>query len=166
MKSICALCAVAIPFLTLGQTSVQSFKQAVRLTVPQGPKNEILAGQVRIKLKPVKGGPAPIPVSVKGLPAGSTFLSSLNHMGWTLWSIPKNSDPRKVALAVRSDRAVAYAEPVNRVYLLVPDPNDYDYGVVETAATNPDVVLDLNDVNPSFTRLWYLDETFARSAWD
>ncbi len=162
LKLFCALGAIAL--VAFG--SSQSMRRP-SLSAPLGPKNEIVAGRLLVKLKPQNGKPAPIPKSLAGLPAGSSFVNSLQHMGWTLWSIPRSVDPRKAALSVRSNPAVSYAEPVNKVYLLVADPNDYDYGVQETETTNPDVVLDLSgDSNPSFTRLWHLDESFARAAWD
>jgi len=161
LRSVFVLCALALSIFCFGQ-----HWRRPTLASPTGHKNGIVGGQILIKLKSTNGKPGPVPVSLSGLPYGSYYHNSLSHLGWTLWIIPSNVDPRKVAMSVRSDPRVAYAEPVYKVYLLINDPNDYDYGVQETEETNPDVVLDLNDVNPSFTRLWHLDESFARDAWD
>ncbi|HTQ10163.1 MAG TPA: S8 family serine peptidase, partial [Fimbriimonadaceae bacterium] len=159
LKSLCAFGALAVIGLSFGQNW-----RRPTLAGPTGKKNGIVAGELLVKLRPTPG--RTVPVSLAGLPSGSYLHNSLAHLGWTLWMIPNNVDPRKAAMSVRSDPRVASAEPVNKVYALIGDPNDDDYGVQETEDTNPDVVLDLSNVNPSFTRLWYLDETFARDAWD
>jgi len=129
----------------------------VRLSIPTGPKTEIVKGQLRVKLRPNYAQ-----LGLKGLPRGSQFINWVGPTGWTVWSIPPTVDPREAARSAMRDPAVAYAEPVNKVYTLVNDPNDLDWPIEET---DPEVVLDLGDVSPSFRRLWHLVDTDALNAW-
>src|ERR1043166_8577138 len=100
LKLIFALCALSMSLVSFG-------RDKFHVPVPSGPKNEIIAGELLIKLKPVKGNPRPAP-NVKRLPAGSSFRSYVGPTGWTLWFIPKEMDPRVAASMAKADPAVAY----------------------------------------------------------
>ncbi|MBS1709718.1 MAG: S8 family serine peptidase [Armatimonadetes bacterium] len=129
-----------------------------RLGIPSGPKNEIVKGQLRIKYRQDVAM-----TSIVGLPKGAQFKNWIGTGGWSAWTIPASADPRQAAKAAMRNPGVAYAEPVNKVYALGPgDPDDPDWYVQET---DPEVVLDLGDVNPSFRRLWHMTDNFALDAW-
>lgn len=155
LRWVFALCALALSLVAPAYG-----RPKIKIAVPTGPKNAIVPGQLLIKLKARKGVSN---ISSASLPSGSKLVGTVGPLGWTLWSIPSNLDPRKVAINAMRDSSVGLAEPVNKVSLLVVDPNDGDYGVQET---DPSVVLDFNDTGISFLRLWHIDETFARDSWD
>jgi hypothetical protein len=159
LRCLFALCAFAFALSAFG-----SWMPKLHVTLTKSHKSEILQGRLLIKLRAKKGGAGLNSIgSVTSLPRGSAYLTSIGTGGWTLWSIPTNIDPRKAAAAAIHDSAVAFAQPVNRVSALLPNPNDADYGVQES---DPSVVIDLTNSGITFPRLWYLNETFARQAWD
>src|SRR5438045_2834823 len=103
----------ALSALTLSLTAFGSLR--IHTTIPTGKKNQIIAGQLRVKLKPsaLTSG-----ATLRSLPFGSKLLNRVGPLGWTLWSIPTNVDPRAAAAAARKDANVVYAEAVNRTYAL------------------------------------------------
>lgn len=129
-----------------------------RPSVPVGAKNEIVRGQLRVKLRQGQSQ-----ARLTGLPRGSHFMNWVGPGGWSVWLIPKSVDPRQAAREAMQDPMVVCAEPVNKVYTLINEPNDADWPVEET---DPEVVLDLGDVSPSFRRMWNLVDTDALNAWD
>lgn len=130
-----------------------------RVAMPYGPMTETVSGQLLVKLRPNMAAQ-----SLSSLPRGSRFLNWVGPTGWSVWAIPQGADPAAVAWYAARNPAVLAAQPVNKVYALgLGNPNDGDWGVEET---DPEVVLDLGDVNPSFLRLWHLADDEALNAWN
>lgn len=163
MKRTCLLASIAILAMG-GSTFASDLRHRVRTSIPSTPKNEIILGYLKVKLKPTAlnlVATSQATPSLTGLPAGSTYLHPIATGGWSLWQIPTISNPQKVAQLVRQDPRVVTAEPLNRIYAL-DEPNDLDYGVEER---DEEVVLNLGESDPFFMRLWHLDDTNAVAGW-
>ena len=58
---------------------------------------------------------------------------------------------------------VVCAEPVHKIYTLIPTPNDADFNYIESSS---DYIFDVDDSGDyDFRRLWYLDDTNAMGGW-
>lgn len=153
--ALCALlCALSVP--SYGWN---------RLPIRSGPMNEIAPGQLLVKLKPTAANSRG-QVVLPELPAGSYMRNWVGHMGWTMWIIPPKLDPRIAAKLAMRDPAVAYAEPANKIYLLLATPNDLDWGIWEDENSAPNYILNFGDDNPTFERLWHLTSDDAFLAWN
>ncbi len=102
----------------------------------------------------------PLPVLIPG----GQMVSVMGTSGWTEWSIPESTDPSAAAESLILQGSVLNAQPVHRLKLLMADPNDADYGVIED---DPELYIEVDEGTVEhFKRLWTLDDSFARLAWD
>src|SRR4051812_42397733 len=98
-KWLGALCAVCVCFQSLAAGMPQ-----IKASIPTGKLNEIIPGQLLVKIKP-----GATSKSIQHLPVGAQMLNKVGPLGWTLWSIPTSVDPRKAAAALKSDSSVLFA---------------------------------------------------------
>ncbi|AIE85922.1 peptidase S8 and S53 subtilisin kexin sedolisin [Fimbriimonas ginsengisoli Gsoil 348] len=128
--------------------------------------DEIVPGQVLVKYSQAKAASIEKAAATSRLSrsmAGETFVRRIGPSGWTLWKIQSDLDPREVAAELRKRPEVVTAEPVNRVYpLVLGSPNDPDFDYVEK---DPNLILDLNESDPSFRRMWNMDDISAVAGW-
>lgn len=137
--------------------------------LPRGPMNETLPGQVLVKFRPsfatrlLEGSPEGTSAAAAGaLVPGGRIVSQVGRSGWTLWSVPAATDVRALIETIKKRPEVLAAQPSNRIYPLIPAPNDPDWSVYEDSE---DLVFSLEgDVEP-FRRVWHLEETQALAGW-
>jgi serine protease len=163
----CSLLALALmaAHLPAQKVDLKSLPKALP-PIPSGKKNEIKPGLILIK---TTLGDAQILSqnvfgrSAAGLVPHGQFVNRIGPTGWTLWSVPHETDVRRLAASLAQDRRIASAQPVNRIYPLLDPPDDPDYWVTET---DPDLILALLGEPEFFRRLWHLDDVYAEEAWN
>ena len=142
---------------------------------PNGPMNAIMTGEVLVKFRPsfardllerhdrptARAFANRLPAESELVPGG-TIRSRIGQTGWTLWKVPAETDVRALVRRLENSPDVVAAQPVNRIYPLIPDPNDPDWSVYEDS---PDLIFSFEgDVEP-FRRLWHLIDTNAQAGW-
>lgn len=128
--------------------------------------NETVPGYIKIRLTPAQAkdlfntrrreGKFVIPGMERAV-----MRSRVYNSNWTIWKLPPGQDVKATTRQLMASRVVSYAEPLNKIYPLIPTPNDPDFSVIET--TEPMVLL---GDNVEFRRLWYLDDVSAMEAWN
>ncbi len=137
------------------------------LPIHRGPKNETVPGYVLLKTAPsvaravsaVSLQPIRPPVS---LVPGATLVTRIADTGWTLWRLRPGQAVEDALREARRNPSVAYAQPLNRIYPLIDEPNDPDFRAIEDS---PDLILGLEGEEGEFRRLWHLTDTLAEEAW-
>lgn len=149
---------------------------SMRSTLPTGPMNERTPGRLLVKLRPSVVAQLfpessgrkdrPIPVQFENLAdeINGTPIRAIGTTGWTLWKVPLASRPENLAARAAAIQGVLKAQPVNRVYPLLTEPNDLDWFAIETG--DPMVLDLLDEGNASFRRLWHITDTFAFESWN
>jgi hypothetical protein len=90
-------------------------------------------------------------------------LSRIGSSGWILYEIPKTIDPRLMASSIQRSSTIITAQPVNRIYPLLEEPNDPDWNYIETSE---DLIFNSNEEDViTFRRLWHLDDVAAFAGW-
>jgi hypothetical protein len=97
---------------------------------------------------------------------GECFVNRIQPSGWTLWSVPFNTNVRALAETMKANEPeVICAEPVFKIYPLgLQPPNDPDYAYQET---DPNLSFDIDSdsgVDP-FPRMWNLSDINAFDGW-
>lgn len=144
-------------------------------SIPTGRMNEIMPGQIMVKMRPSMAQKLvahqqgtlsermdiSVPDEASIVPNG--FLQSrIGNTGWTLWRVPASTDVKALAAQLKGQPGVLTAEPVNRIYPLLAQPNDPDWTAYEDSE---DLVFSLEgDIEP-FRRLWHLEDTHAFESW-
>ncbi|MFZ4507154.1 MAG: S8 family serine peptidase [Fimbriimonas sp.] len=172
--------AIALAALPLGAFAkdtprVIPNRQQFLAHMPTGPMNEILGGQVLVKFRPsfaerlmarkqgraVRNLDTNLPAESAIVPGGKIH-SRIASTGWTLWRVPAGTDIRSLVEKLKRNPDVLTAQPSNRIYPLLPPPDDKDWNVYEDDST---LIFSLfGDVAP-FRRLWHLEETQALEGW-
>jgi len=142
----------------------------IKPKIPTGPMNEIVAGQIRVKLRPadlatldgLRQVSAPTSLERSIVPGGR-FERRIEGSEWTIWSVPAVMDPKKLAAEVKKNKRVLHAEPVNKIYPLLVEPNDPDWNYVETSE---DFVLNFGEDPLDFRRLWATEDVLAWEGWN
>jgi hypothetical protein len=146
-----------------------------KLRIPTGPMNGIVADRIKVKFSKSQAAyyamTRPQSVTIMAGVEGSaqnlaqlSFINRIGPSGWTEWRIPAGTDPKALAKVLKTQPGVIAAEPVFKIYPLLPTPNDADWAVQET---DPNLILDLTGENGdlSFRRLWHLDDNNAFAGW-
>ncbi|RYG23270.1 DNRLRE domain-containing protein [bacterium] len=144
---------------------------------PSGPMNAVVPGQVLVKFRPSfterlmarhESPRARTLSAANALPAesdivpGGTVRSRIGKTGWTLWQVPTTTDVKTLARQLQGRPEVLTAQPVNRIYPLLVDPNDPDWNVYEDSE---ELIFSFEgDIEP-FRRLWHLFDTNSPAAW-
>lgn len=140
-----------------------------RVTLPAhlaGPKNEVVPDRLLVKVAPEQASMWQASPGLRRMAAASmripgVFANQIGPSGWTLWLLERPTDTRKLADAMRSVPGVFDAQPVNRMYLMIAEPNDPDFRKMED---NPEMYLGDPDSNV-YRRLWYLEDIYAEEGW-
>lgn len=157
----------ACVFLSLGFAQTPKLPYSSELQ-----KGEVVRGQILVKYSIERANLLERNRLAQAVPIapGARFVSRIQNMGWTLWSIPESTDPQALADQLLTLPEVAMAQPVNRIYPMLSGPNDPDYGWPEMVdEDNPECYLDFDpdaeEPYPLFKRLWNLPECFAWEGW-
>jgi subtilisin family serine protease len=128
-------------------------------------RNGIVPGYVAVKLRPTRAEAiqrhqrtvrdASVAPATPDALRKARFRSRIHRSGWTVWRLPKGTNERAFVASLRTDRAVMAAQPLNRIYPLLAEPNDGDWDVVETGLP----MVSVGEI--SFRRLWYLRDIGA-----
>jgi hypothetical protein len=163
--SVCPGLAQNRPILPAADAFTQLNRRLTTLATIPKRLNEIIPGYVKVRLRPEQTkslfnvrrqeGRVIIPGLEKAILRSRVYKSD-----WTIWKLPPGQDPRQAAQDLMARRSVSYAEPLNKIYPLMPDPSDPDFSVIENGP--PMVIL---GENQEFRRLWYLDDVSAMEAW-
>jgi subtilisin family serine protease len=158
------IAALALLPLAHGQTLLAKPKMKT------GPMNEIVSGQIRVKLRPadiatlegIRPGRVATSFEKQLVPNGQ-FQNRIGESEWTIWTIPMVSDPVTLAAQVKANKRVLHAEPVNKIYALLTEPNDPDWHYQETSE---EFVLNFGEDDLSFRRLWATEDVLAWEGWN
>jgi hypothetical protein len=149
------------------QRPITELFRDLKLPVQRGDLKEIVPGYVLVRFNPLRAAELAqaTPSRRKMLtPAGlgtATFRNQIQRTGWTVWQIGKDQDPRAVARQLMQSRQVSYAQPMNKIYPLLPEPNDGDWSTIESG----EPMIPLGD-GVTFRRLWYVDDIDGWNAWN
>ncbi len=165
------LLAALTPFLAFG-AQPQPARSALIRSLISRPKGDVTPGYVLVKTKPSRAvqlqavGRRTMATSrqvFRTFAAPTSYVSRIARTGWTAWRIPTNVDPKVAAAQIAKDPQVLYAQPMHRLYPLLPTPNDPDYAAMEDGE---DFYLSLGEEEPPhFRRLWHLLDVNAFEAW-
>ena len=157
---------------SISRPSFEELKARVTRGIPRGHKNAIIAGQLLVQLDnnvaasldkaATSGASRAAEVAVPAVLAEYRFHSRIASTGWTLWDIPTVLDSEKLAERIKRQPGILFAQPVHRIYPLLPTPTDGDFDYQETDET---YVLNFGEDPVSFRRLWTIDDTNAWAAW-
>lgn len=165
MRSVLALSLVALCSAAISQP-VTAKDILAKSTIPRGEMTEIIPGQIRIKWRDsiadkLESG-APIQQAMPEVPG--ELITRLSDTKWTLWRVGDAENIHLLSQSLMRHPAVLYAEPVNKIYPLLDDPNDPDYNHIENDTT---YIFTFNDDGVTeFRRLWNLFDTRSRAAWN
>ncbi len=133
--------------------------------LPHGDLRETLPGYVKVKLMPEMAKLARVQsrgaYATEIVPRGK-FVSQIGETGWTIWSVPADTNVKALGNRLEREGIAACVEPLNRVYALLDTPNDPDYLADET---DPEYILIFDEGEGSFRRDWHLGETYADQGW-
>ncbi len=160
-----ALVAVSSSAIATAQSS-SGLPPGKSLGIPTGRKNGTFAGFIVVKYSPSEAAAiesrAAMATNATPEVDDATFVRRLPNTGWTLWQFPTLLKFDAVKKRFLSDPKALYVQPLNRIYTLWSEPNDYDWGQIETDET---VILNFGEQELSFTRLWHLDDISAVGGW-
>jgi serine protease len=88
------------------------------------------------------------------------YRNRVHRSGWTVWTVGKDENLTELLSKVKASPHVITAQPLNRIYPLLDEPDDGDFNVIETSQE----MIPLGE-DASYRRLWYLDDTSAFDAW-
>jgi len=94
------------------------------------------------------------------------FLSRVGPSGWTMWSVPKGTDPNILKNRLAQDSAVSAAQPVNRIHLLMDPPGSRDADVDVLELRDDCYFIFEEEAWQPFNRTWNLDTINAMAGWD
>jgi len=171
VSKLLSLILASVAFMT-GPSVPNSPARTVQTALPAHRMNEVVPGYVLVKTRPsvaaslskqYLAGRQPTAPPFRNVPFPITYTSRVFNTGWTMWKIPTAVNPNDAAATLARDSRVLYAQPVHRVYPLLPPPNDLDWNVLEDDTS---FYLNLGDTEPPhFKRLWHLDDIGAFDAW-
>lgn len=137
--------------------------------LPRGDLREVMAGQVMVKFSTERAtrlqaiARSGIHVTAARVPFRAQYRSRIAQTGWTLWEIPRELNPATAASQFRRQPGVFHAQPVNRMYKLLPEPNDGDWDALES---REDFIFSFTENPPTpFRRVWHLLDSFAMEGW-
>lgn len=166
-KLISSLLLTAMAVMALGQPYADP-RAVIRSMIHSGPKDEVVHGRLLVKYRPSEANriresfAQSRAVAVRDAPVrGAIFRGAIGQTGWTKWDVPAIMDPRALARQALSHPGVIQAQPANRIYKLMAEPNDPDWLFNETS---PEIILG-GDGDIYFRRLWHLVESQAMEAW-
>jgi subtilisin family serine protease len=147
------LSAVLAPLASASQRN-----ELFRLPI-QSHKNGVVPGYIVVKMAPETATAA---ATGKSSVNGVKYVSQIAGTGWTLWGFPTSISFDAVARSFRAQKNVIHVQPLNKIYPMLDTPNDLDWNVDETDET---YVLNFGEQDPSFKRLWHLDDISAFNGW-
>ena len=140
----------------------------LNLSIPTVRKNAIIPGQILVKLKVGQVDALMRDQEMKynigsGLLGSGSFLSRIGQSGWTLWSVPSDTDTKALSETISENVSGVLAEPVYRIYPMLSVPNDPDFNFFES---DPNLILVIGEEDPiPFRRCWNLEDTDAFAGW-
>lgn len=163
---ILALSTVMAAQAAFGSDSLMPGQKPHRPMLPATPRHEVVSGRLMVKVRGADKFPGkPAVLSAMQMKRLSTevngkMIGSLVHNGWTIWQVPEDEDPAKLAKSLRTDPEVIYAEPLNRIYpVSLPVPNDGSWSAIETSSPyvfNFGSSSSSHTGNSGFRKLWPL----------
>ncbi len=141
-------------------------RSILKRNIPAKRKNEIVPGYVLVKFPTKVAAELTKTEATRArfVPTGlrsENFRNRIQRSGWTVWQLGKGEDPKAVAASLKGKPNVVAAQPLNKIYPLLPEPNDGDWNVIEIG----EPMIPLGE-GVTYRRLWYLDETSAFDAWN
>jgi len=136
-------------------------RSILKRNIPAKRKNEIVPGYVLVKFPTKVAAELTKTEATRArfVPTGlrsENFRNRIQRSGWTVWQLGKGEDPKAVAASLKGKPNVVAAQPLNKIYPLLPEPNDGDWNVIEIG----EPMIPLGE-GVTYRRLWYLDETSA-----
>jgi hypothetical protein len=133
-------------------------------SIPHGRKNETIPGYIKVKYSPSVASriEAQAASTAPQAPSRATFFKRMRDTGWILYKYSTLLTYKAVHDELALNRDAKWIEPLNKIYPLLPDPNDPDWTYEETSDT---YILSFSENSYSFRRMWHMDDISAFPAW-